>query len=208
VGGPAVTASAYANTVGSGNSLIDSAYLSVYGGGLGVVNKDYYNGSDSGEGQSPEHAMDNNGRYDSIMFSFASAVQLKSITLGWVSTDSDISVLAYTGASAPSFSNLSYSQLTANGWTVVGNYANVGQGTAKSINVNGVSASYWLIGAYNSVFGLATGIDTYKNDYMKIAALGATTPPPPPSQVPEPHTALLVGIGMLGLLRLRASRRS
>ena len=55
-GGVSVTASAWANTVGSSNTLLETAHLGSYGGGLGVTNRDK-NSGDSGEGSDPEHGL-------------------------------------------------------------------------------------------------------------------------------------------------------
>src|SRR3569623_247010 len=110
-GGITATASGWSNTVGSANILLDSAYITLNGSsGLGVRNNDSTgfanctggtSGRDTNEGNSPEHAIDNNGRVDSILFSFTDKVNLTSFSAGWVSTDSDFSVLAYTGAGNP-----------------------------------------------------------------------------------------------------------
>ena len=108
-GGITATASGWANTVGSANTLLDTAYITLNGSsGLGVRNNDctgFANctggGSDTNEGISPEHAIDNNGRADSILFSFTDKVNLTSFAAGWVQTDSDFTVMAYTGAGSP-----------------------------------------------------------------------------------------------------------
>lgn len=215
--GITATAQSWANTGGTNTSsnaaaqTLQTGYLAVYGSsGLGVANRDWNSADlDTKEGESPEHSMDGNQRYDSIMFSFSDAVKLTSATIGWMTTDSDISVLAYTGVGAPSIAGLTYSQLTSNGWSVVGNYANLVAGTAKAINAGGITSSYWLIGAYNTAFAssadLANSSLGIGNDYMKLVKVtGDAAPPPPPPAVPEPYTGLLIGVGLIGMI---ASRR-
>ena len=188
-----VTATAWSNTSGSANT-IDSAYLGAYPG-LGVINKDSdtaaaATGTDKGDtaegtpsnSVSPEHATDNNQRYDFILFTFSKSLNLQDVSISYPTSntcngvspcDSDISVLAYTGGSSPTFSGVSYSSAltnTANGWTLVGSYSNVkdsivtvnidGQGnTSKSMTAlinqptSGTPASspYWIVAAYSSI---------------------------------------------------------
>src|SRR3569623_174591 len=133
-GGITATASGWSNTADSANATnvqLDSAYITLNGSsGLGVRNNDCTgfanctggtSGRDTNEGSSPEHAIDNNGRVDSILFSFTDKVNLTSFSAGWVSTDSDFSVLAYTGAGNPAtLAGQSYAGLQSNGWSLNG----------------------------------------------------------------------------------------
>lgn len=250
-----VTASAFADTNGidgPSSRTIETAYLAHYGGGLGVTNKDALcanqpdpalcnknttegnayeaANTDTLEGSSPEHAMDNEERWDSILFDFGdNAVNLTDINIGWRQGDSDISVLAYrpgttsadgatdyASPAAPTLTGLTYggasTGLIANGWTLVGNYANVFDwADAKRLGTNMVS-SYWLVMAYNSTFGgTCTKPSTSGNysctdassyDYVKISSVRGTEylPRVPPSgNAPEPGTMLLFGAGLAGL---------
>lgn len=159
-----VKATGWANTggsyaQGSSSGAIQQAYVSTWGAsGLGMKNDDAYSsGSDFDvtEGTSPEHAIDNDGRFDMVMLDFgASKIQLESITLGWAQNDADFSVLAFTGSSAPDLASVTSwgSLVGAPGWQVIGNYDANGAGTV-SVNSGNVAASYWLIGAYNPIFG-------------------------------------------------------
>ncbi len=227
-GAPTVTGSAWADTGGArpGTQLgqtIQNAYLPVWSGGLGVVNRGTLssttaawntNGIDGGEGaprtastSSPEHAVDNNGNgatngsaryvYDSVLFTFSEAVILTGVTIGWPSTtssyDTDISLLAFTGSTFNAQTDLNgktYQSLaTSSNWTTVGNYANLQQGVSKAVAGEAkvpTGSKYWLISAYNPIFGNGANLQT-GNDYFKILALAGTT-----YRVPEP--------GALGLL--------
>lgn len=210
----------------SGSYLLETAYLTVYDGGIGVRNRDASSSSSFGdlsETGNTEHSMDNNQRYDSVLFSFNNAIDLNSVTIGWKGADSDISLLAYTGTgscvgNASCTSNLSgkkYTDLINFGWTFIGHYTNLANNVAKAVNAGNVASSYWLIGALNPLVG-ATNI-TKGDDYVKLLALAGDkyTPPCTPgtpgcggggTSVPEPGTLLLMGAGLFGLSRFNARR--
>jgi len=210
-GSPAVTASAWANTYNSSNTKIENAYLGAYTGGLGVKNRDAANGTDAGEGSSPEHAMDNNDRIDSILFSFTDSVVLESVRTGWYWSDSDVSVLRYKNSDTPSLGMKTYADLVSatGGWELVST-VDLDSGSCssgvctKSVNAGGADSKYWLVSAYTTAFGTVAGSDT-GNDYVKIYALSGDrpTPPPPGGGVPEPGSMALIGIAALGLLATR-----
>jgi hypothetical protein len=228
LGQPAVSASGLSNTGGTNGTkavpdtsattgYLQSAYLSAWGSsGLGVINRDAYtvlnNGSatdggsvDNTEGGPNEHAMDNNERYDAILFSFSSAVTLTGVKIGWWATDSDISVLAYTptgsGDCTPSAisgtgtSACKWGSLT--GWSSVGNYSNLATNANTPVNggANPYSSNYWIIAAYIPAYG---GGFSSGNDYLKLVSIYGDVGKPP-GQVPEPSSALLVGVAALGL---------
>jgi hypothetical protein len=195
-----VTAFSNTGTLPSGAAAndyrIENAYLAFWGdSGVGVVNRNT-GGADAGESNStnpvpsatvPEHAIDNQGRYDMILLTFDRAVSLTGVDIGWSSTDSDITVLAFNSAATPdSLVGQSYGNLQA-GWQLVGHYAD-----ADTVAVQGISTSitsrYWLVGAYNALIspnGISAG-----NDYVKIR--GFTASETQNGKVPEPSSAMLV----------------
>jgi hypothetical protein len=233
--GNALTVSAWSNTKNSttaANAYIENAYLASYSGGLGVTNRDGVSGGgDTNEGtiaqtSVPGHTMDNELRYDSMLFDFGvgKSFQLKSVTVGWWQTDSDLTVLAYTGTGTPTFTgssaSQSYASLLGSGWSVVkssagttgtAHYANAANGgVAQSSNAAGyqplavndlnISARYWLIGALNTLVqalpsGATVGVG---NDYVKIAGVGGDF-----RGVPEPAGFMLLGVTLAGLVVYR-----
>jgi hypothetical protein len=128
-----VTATAYSN-IGGTNSLLQQAYIGAYGM-MGVTDSATLKSPagaptapDSSDFSSPNHAVDNSGNKDSILFSFTSdKVNLTSFTTGWEQNDADFTVLAYTGSGIPNLSALTYGNtlgftgLLQNGWKLIAN---------------------------------------------------------------------------------------
>ncbi|MBS0603116.1 MAG: hypothetical protein JSR94_18000 [Proteobacteria bacterium] len=206
--------SAWSNTVGTANRYIENATVVNYGSyGLGITNADSSlpSGADAGEGTSPEHAIDNNGRYDALLLDFGAGNQfgLTGFRNGWYSTDSDMSFLAYTGSgdalAGLASRTLSFgdaasdpASLLNNGWTRVSDYADAGT-VARSLTA-GVASRYWLVSTYvpmSATYSLSVG-----NDYVKLAAIEGSYL----RQVPLPATWWLLVPGLLWLYRLRSRR--
>ncbi len=188
----------------------------------------------SGEsyGDVPQHATDNSGNLEGILFSFDKAVNITSITMGW-HQDSDFSLLRYIGNSTPINGTSTYDNMESNGWELVGNYlygssaqsggditASIyddeddefdgpkGENTSIDLDPADTSSSYWLVAAMNDAFW---GNSNYtSNDYFKLKSLVATYTPPSGGggSVPEPSTLALMSISFLAFgFTLRRRRK-
>jgi PEP-CTERM motif len=200
-----------------------SAAVYEYTSGLGVV------ATNESPNTTGPHSTDNLFGTDAFLFKFGTAINLNSLSIGFNGTDnptgnyvdSDVSVLAWTGAAAPTLTNAPVAGLLAAGWKLIGNFTDVGAsngatagGSASfsATNGNGTAlySSYWLISAYDSNFG---GGFTTANDSFKLLSLagntctaagGVTGTQCGGTKVPEPGSLALFGLGLIGLV---ASRR-
>ena len=231
-GSPVMTGLSTATSAGGVGSTTTFTQASIYDWGasygLGVVNR-YENPGDTGP-----HATDNKYGTDAILFNFgADKVKLTSLTIGWNGTDngsgtayndSDLSVFAWTGVGAPttgtvsaSSANLSTSTLAMNsgngnllssGWTLIGNYADVGANAGNTQALGGSTySSYWLVSAYNTNYGnvnantacsgvSCTGLDGM-NDQFKFLSVSADY------KVPEPSGFALLALALLAVIATR-----
>ncbi|WP_067063322.1 exosortase-dependent surface protein XDP1 [Roseateles chitosanitabidus] len=221
---PNVSYSAYSaaiNTSGgaySSTGAFAQSTLAYYSGnGFGVT-------APSGDSQSPNHAIDNYGYQDLILLKFDDLVKLTQVTVGWSQYDSDITVLAYTGSTtgvnvANTITGKTASTLTGSGWSLVGSYADLVTGTAKTINSQNISSSWWIITAYNSQLGgaptgaagtttgLTQGLGTSfaGYDFVKLFSVAGTATTT--IKVPEPASLALASIALLGVMGIRRQRK-
>ena len=174
---------------------------------------------------SPQHALDNDGFTEFLMFDFGTtAWALTNTGLGYVNNDSDLSVLAHTGGASP-FATLPGETLSQAGtstsmaspyntppsgnWTVVGNYANVGSNQNLGNTGPGqIFSSFWIVAAYNSAFGGAhpnsSGVLSLGySDYFKVKTITGVQGSIP---APGPATLVLFVLGLAGFAAGRSTR--
>ena len=215
--------SGWSDTVGPSSSPpegLEETKLIYYGNSLGMQNAD----EDAG---SPNHSTDsydptNNpswgNDFDAALLSYDASVVLEHVGLAWAKEDyntsseanhADISVLAYTGAAPFSgfTSSDTWAGILSKGWSVIDNYSNVAAYSYTAVNSAAVSSKYWLISAFNPVFGNSHW--SAHNDGFKLAGAKTSTghPPPPPPGVPAPGTAALFLLG-LAVLRKKTTGKA
>jgi PEP-CTERM motif len=200
---PGFTMSAWGTTTLSTTATIQKAWIGDYSpNGFGVTSQSTgeLTTSHVPDASSPlfQHAIDDVNAYESLMFSFSSAVTLNSISIGFKGSDADATVLEYTGAGDPTTKLLtgeSYADLLTNGWKIVGNLLNMSTGGTIT---GGTASKYWMVGAYLPIGanGPADGI----SDAFKVSGFTATR------AVPEPGSIALFGIAGLAFATGRRRR--
>ena len=118
-----------------------------------------------------------------LMFSFSEAVSLDSLSIGWWSNDSDMTVLAYTGESASgiNLAGKSWAQsITPDNWTG-GNLYDVAQhGGTVATNPKAVTSTNWLVGTLlqpikNLFASLNTPAGSHRgSDYVKLSSINVS----------------------------------
>ncbi|MBU2979042.1 exosortase-dependent surface protein XDP1 [Alteromonas sp. C1M14] len=222
IDGVTINASAYSDTGGQesigtyygydvrADTNVVSADLQQYGEGYGVINDDE-------KGKSPDHSVDNQSEqgweydsgagsyyynidtdYDYILLSFDEEVNVTGATFSWLWKDDDtqISVAALDDTSMLDSGSNSWGDIAGDA-LAVGSFdvLNCDDTDLAMIDIDSVFSQYWIIGAYNTVFG-DIGESMY-DDGFKLASVGFTTKPSdkPVTEVPEPGTFAMLFMG-------------
>lgn len=204
-GGQVLTVSAFATSNNDGTGNFVASYLGSYPptSGLGVnapTGATPATQTGDGNGSSNQHAVENSGRNDLIVFKFPNSNFIPlSVALSVFGAGGDTDITAYVGGSGNlDFTTLSYATLAANGFTqyTSANAAVDGTNSNRTAGLNlsnlNLAGQYLVLGAKNS--------DT--DDQFKVGVITADIKPQGgPPQVAEPSSLLLLGAGLLGISR-------
>lgn len=161
-----------------------TATLVAYSGGIGETSV--------GEATtSPQHTVDNSGKFEFVLFSFSKAVDINS---AYLSAFGDTDITFWTSASEiTSLTGKTLSTLNTLGFGT--GTENNGSTSSRTAALSGTNVRSLLLGASTTRYSTA--------DYVKIKNLvitpGTVPPPPPPNGVPEPSTFGLLGASLVGL---------
>lgn len=213
-GTPELTIQAWSDT-GPGwaqgnDSEVFQGFASTNSGGLLNYNLDTPTGKNPLTGES--HVIDNrDGDVDMMFFTFSESVALTGIDIGWANGDTDVSIVAFN--TLPTLEGNTWSEIVDQSFFSA-SFSNLGLLPYTLANVDAVSgaiieAQYWLIGAYNSIFG-DSGANDHNSDSFKIATITTKAKdkpsPKPPTEVSEPSTiAMFASFGLFLMWRRRKS---
>ncbi len=162
---------------------------------------------------SPNHALDNENNYfDMLLFNFDEAVSLDSTSIGWWTNDSDMTILAYTGAgnAADSFSGKTWGEaITSDSWS--GNhFTDVAQhGSTVASNPAELTATSWLIGTFlapvDALFERVGSNNLWGPDYVKLTSISVSKPSQSVPEIDGAQTGIVLALlaGFMACIRER-----
>lgn len=172
-----LTARAYSTEDNKGKGKFEKATITRWSGGIGVKNPDQWN-----ERWSPQHALDDNGRDELIVFeSNAPGYTFTGFEIGWRYRDSDLSAWIGDIAADYDFTGKKFSDLAGLGFKKI-NFSNVPTNKTRSFGSN--------TGNHLILAPRADG----NSEYVKINQINGQTT----TQVSEPGMLALFGIALVG----------
>lgn len=208
IGGVNVAISGWSDTYGYNDDIVVGAKLEKISDyyGYGVTNDDwetYYN---------PDHAIDNVNKvqgniidYDFVLLSFDKAVTLTGTGFSWIAdrNDTQVSVAALSNTSTLISGVSTWSDIVADALTTASfDIKSSGDSDYAANFTFKDTANYWLVGAYNTVFGNIGGY--VGNDAFKLVSVGFSTETAPSfesiTEVSGPSTIGLFAAGSFILL--------
>lgn len=201
--GEEIKVNAYSTNNNNGTGTFAKATLTVWSGGIGVKNS-----FDSNESGSPNHATDNDGKDDLVVFQhYDPSYLFTGFQIGWKQSDADIT--AWIGGNSLGanydFTGKHFSDLAGLGFTKF-TFSNVAVNTTQDLDPDTVGR-YLIIAPTefdsrtNCGSRHRSACDQY--DYFKISQISGDEP----VTIPEPGTLALFGISLFGLW-LSSSLRS
>lgn len=198
------------NDIYNYDRVVSAEMKKVYDLGWAVLNTE--------ESDGPHQTIDNVKfpDYDFVLLSFSEKVTLDTLKFGWANFSGGSQEVSVAAIGEPGFNKLTSETST---WSsIISNAVSSSFSIERLSGSKGVSnlnfssaAKYWLVGAYNTVFG-STPHGTKFNDAFKIAGIefsNTSTKPidkEPPKQVSEPGALALMCLG-LGLVLYRRKHR-
>ncbi len=202
--GEEIKVNAYSTNNNNGTGAFAQATLTVWSGGIGVKNP-----FDSNESSSPNHATDNSGKDDLVVFQhYDPSYLFTGFQIGWKSTDADIT--AWIGGNSLGanydFTGKHFSDLAGLGFTKF-TFNNVSVNTTQDLDPDTIGR-YLIIAPteFDSRTNCGprhrSACDQY--DYFKISQISGDEP----VTVPEPGTLALFGIAIFGFWLRNTFRNS
>ena len=180
---------------GQYDRVISAELQEVYNYGWAVRN--------SWEETGSHQTVDNIGYkdFDFVLFSFSEAVTLTDIDFGWASTSSsqEVSVasLGESNVNLLTSQQSTWSSIIAGALSSSFSLTRIGSGAQHTTSLDIAQASrYWLVGAYNTVFGSVSGGSSY-NDQYKISGIEFTR-----NLVPDDNSTPVSAPGTLAIMCL------
>lgn len=153
--------------------------------------------------------------YDMVLFSFSEEVALQGASFSWLTNSAStqqVSVVGLNDISGLTSGTSSWSDLAGSAAFVTSGSFQIAQTDSVYVSDFSISqtAQYWLVGAYNTVFGSNSAFSE-NDDGFKLATVGFTKKPgtpgeKPPTDVNAPNSFALLLLGGFVAWRKRKTK--